>query len=110
LPTPSSRRDLFVNDVGPEAKGSKPGKPGWAHLPVKSGMDAVVFVPLSAVVTVGAAALNELGIAAAAANVTSKRKFRRIMLPSLKWLLSIAWVMGNATLFGSVFERRTGRE
>jgi hypothetical protein len=56
-------------------------------------MDAVVFVPLSAVVTVGAAALNELGIAAAAANVTSKRKFRRIMLPSLKWLLSIALVM-----------------
>jgi hypothetical protein len=37
---------------------------------------------------VGAAAINELGVATAVANVTSKRKFRgRVMLSSLSWSL-----------------------
>src|SRR6266850_2821799 len=60
------RRDLLVIEVGPDVKGSMPGMEGCAQVPEKSGMD-----------TAGAAARPKTGIAAAAANVTSKRRFRR---------------------------------
>jgi hypothetical protein len=73
-----SRRDRFVKEVGPDAKGSMPGMDGWAHLPVKSGIDAA-----------GAAACPKSAVVAAAANITSKRKFRdRVMLSSLSWFRS----------------------
>ena len=43
----------------------------------------------------GTAACPEPGVAAAAANVTSKRKFRRrtVMLPSLSWFRQHLWIM-----------------
>src|SRR5882672_745844 len=70
-----SRRDRFDRDVGPDAKGSKPGMEGCIHQPNKSGVD-----PL------GAAARPKSGIRAAAINGTIKRKFRdRVMLSSLSW-------------------------
>jgi len=34
-------RDLFVTGPGPDAGGSKPGNEGWAHMPERSGIDAV---------------------------------------------------------------------
>src|SRR6266850_5080255 len=69
-----SRRDLFDRDVGPDARGSKPGMEGWIHQPDKFGMEAV-----------GDAAWPKTGVTAAAANVTSRRKFRcrTFMLSSL---------------------------
>src|SRR5580704_10765755 len=68
-----SRRDLFVREVGPDARGSKPGMDGWIHQPEKSGMDAA-----------GAAACPKTGVTAAADNVTRIRNFhRRFMFPSL---------------------------
>src|ERR1700704_899747 len=70
-----SRRDLFVREVGPVAKGSKPGMDWWAHMPEKSGIDAAV-----------AAACPKSGGAAPAANIISERKFRRrSMLSALSW-------------------------
>ena len=35
------RPNLFVTGPGPDGSGSKPGKEGWAHMPEKSGIDAV---------------------------------------------------------------------
>ena len=51
----------------------EPGRPSWAHLPVKSGMDAA-----------GNAAFPRSGVAAVVANITRKRKCRgRVVLASL---------------------------
>src|SRR6266446_7586745 len=93
-----SRRDLFVRDVGPDAKGSKPGMVGWIHQPDKFGMDAV-----------GAAAFPKTGVAAAAANVTNRRKFRcrTFMLPSLSWLRP--HLSNNATPCACALERMNDR-
>src|ERR1700688_4917481 len=76
------RRDRFLNEVGPEARGSKPVMDVWAHTPERFGMEAVPFVLLPA----GAAAGPKPG-AAAATSVTRKRNFPRrvFMLPSLAW-------------------------
>src|SRR5882672_8626982 len=66
------RRDRLISDVGPDAKGSKPGIEACAHMPEKSGMDG----PRTG-------ACPKAGAAAAATNVTGKRKFRvSVMLSS----------------------------
>src|SRR5215470_9134154 len=74
LPTPLTR-DLFVSDVGPDVKGSKPGMDAWCQMPEKSGTDALLCVPLSAGTAVRAVVCAKPGVTAAAANVTSKGKF-----------------------------------
>src|SRR5580704_2001799 len=95
-----SRRDLFVRDVGRDARGSKPGMDGWIHQPDRFGTDAV-----------GAAACPKTGVVAAAANVTSRRKFRcrTFMLSSLSWLRR--HLSNNATPSARALERdaRSGR-
>src|SRR3979490_2318592 len=89
-----SRPDLFVRDVGPDARGSKPGMDGWIHQPDKFGMDAV-----------GAAAWPKMGPAAAATNVTSRRKFRcrTFMLSSLSWFRH--YMSSNSTPWARALDR-----
>src|SRR5215468_1423036 len=75
LPVPFWRRDRLTSAVGPDASGSKPGIE-WVQTPEKSGMDAVVCLPLWAGPTVGATDCPKTGVAVAAASVTTKRKSR----------------------------------
>jgi hypothetical protein len=57
-------------------------------MPEKSGMDAVLCVPLPAGPTAGATVCPKVGVANAAANATDKRNFCcRCMLKSLSWFV-----------------------
>jgi hypothetical protein len=77
-------RDLFVTGAGPDSGGSNQGSDPWRHMPEKSGIDAALSLLLWAGAAVGAAC-PKAGVAAAAANATTKRKSRRckVMLSSL---------------------------
>jgi hypothetical protein len=57
----------------------------WIHVPEKSGMDAVLPVPLLATEKVGGNACPKTGVAAAVASDKTKSKSRRfcVMLASL---------------------------
>jgi hypothetical protein len=61
-------RDLFTSEVGPDAKGSKPGIEGCAQVPEKSGMGAAGCACTK--VSVEAAAINE-----------NNRQFRNRFIP-----------------------------
>src|SRR6266481_6531716 len=77
------RRDRLTSEVGPDASGSKPGIE-CTQMPEKSGMGAALSLPLLAGLTVGATACPKAGAAAAAASVTTNRKYLRcFMLSSL---------------------------
>jgi hypothetical protein len=67
---------------------------GWIHQPDKFGMDAV-----------GAAAWPKMGLAAAATNVTSRRKFRcrTFMLSSLSWFRH--YMSSNSTPWARALDR-----
>src|SRR4051794_28143880 len=74
-PVPFGRRDRLIREVGPDASGSYPGF-AWTHSPEKSGTGAAVASPLGAGPAVGRTACPKAGVAAAAASVTTRRKFR----------------------------------
>src|SRR5437764_2463242 len=74
-PVPFGRRDRLISEVGPDASGSYPGF-AWTHSPEKSGTDAALASPLAASPAVGTTACPKAGVAATAASVTTRRKFR----------------------------------
>src|SRR5215831_7709453 len=74
-PVPFGRRDRLISEVGPDASGSYPGF-AWTHSPEKSGTDAALASPLAAGPAVGTTVCPKAGVAAAAASVTTRRKFR----------------------------------
>src|SRR5215475_31292 len=74
ISAPCGRRDLFTTGPGPDAGGSKPGKEGCDQMPEKSGMDGAPGE------RAGSCAMA--GMAAVAANITTKRKSgREFMIP-----------------------------
>src|SRR5262245_22623236 len=94
LLTPSGRRDRLISDVGPDAKGSKPGSEGWAQRPEKSGTDAA-----------GAGVCEKPGVAAAAANIASRRKLRATLMVSLPFTVKLICLSENPTPFACSLER-----
>src|SRR6185295_385358 len=119
-PVPFSRRDRLTSAVGPDAIGSNPGL-ACAQMPERSGKVALLLP--------GAAGCPEAVVTAAAATVTSNRKFRdRVMLPPrdppaslaiilhpLDWRLKDAVMPGFLSLrqfadaFGEAQARARGR-
>src|SRR5208282_2490815 len=77
LGTPLGERFLFITGPAPASGRPKPGKDTLAHMPEKSGMDGALCPPLLACPQAGT-------VAAAATNVTAKRKLRPciFVLPS----------------------------
>src|SRR5271169_2663486 len=57
-------------------------------MPEKFGIDAALCVPLFAGPTAGATVCPKAGVAAAAANVTNKRKSRCLCMPNSLWWFS----------------------
>src|SRR5580704_15947002 len=74
-------RALFNTGPGPDAGGPNPGPSVLDHMRERSGMDAALCVALLA--AAGAASCPKAGVAAAAANVASKRKCRCLCIAQL---------------------------
>src|SRR5215468_7448208 len=72
---PSDLRSLLAIGPGPDNGGSILNQ--RPHMPDKSGMDVAFSLPLSASASVGTTACPKGVVAAAAANVATKRKCRR---------------------------------
>src|SRR5215475_10880206 len=89
-PAPVGRRDLLTTEVGPAASGSKPGKEGCDHMPEKSG--------IAAGPTAGPAVWPKAGVATAAANTTSKPKFRGLYMTAFPFMAWRRWQEMDAHL------------
>jgi hypothetical protein len=76
MSTAARWRALFNTGPGPDAGGENPGPSEFDQMREKSGMDAALGVALLAAAAAGAAFCPKAGVAAAAANVANKRKFR----------------------------------
>src|SRR6266581_8235218 len=104
-PVPFGRRDRLIREVGPDASGSYPGF-AWTHSPEKSGTDAALASPLAAGPAVGTTACPKAGVAAAAASVTTRRKFRHCKSIALLLFQEFRWKLSRkATPFTWAFER-----
>src|SRR3974390_2196967 len=75
-------RALFKTGPGPDAGGEKPGPSVLDHMRENSGIDAAPCVALLAFPTAGAAFCPKTGVAAAAANVATRRKTRCLCMPN----------------------------
>src|SRR5580704_5197054 len=105
-PVPFGRRARLMSAVGPDGSGSNPGF-AWTQLPEKSGTDSAFALPPLA----GPTGCPKAGVTTAA-NVTSKRNFRRptFILPSCLWFRQ--HLLHDVTPFACVLEggARCGEE
>jgi hypothetical protein len=68
--------------------GSKSGQVRWAQMPEKSWIDGAPCLSLLAGPAAGTTVCPQVGVAAAAANITNKRKSRRLCTPaSFSWFV-----------------------
>src|SRR6266404_5949847 len=90
------RRDRFVSEVGPEARGSKPVMDVWTHAPDKFGTGAAPLVLLP----VGVAACPKPGAVNTASIARKRSSCCRIFMLSRH---------GRAGIFGEILYPLRGR-